>query len=46
VGLTLMVASCAPLGWALGEVVRRWRPRALPATVTDAVLGTREVVPA
>jgi hypothetical protein len=46
VGVTLMVASCAPLGWALGEVVRRWRPRALPATVTDAVLGTREVVPA
>ena len=44
--LTLMVASCAPLGWALSEVVRRWRPRALRATVTDAVPGTREVVPA
>jgi hypothetical protein len=46
VGLTLMVASCAPLGWGLGEVVRRWRPRALRATVTDAVVRTPEVVPA
>jgi hypothetical protein len=46
VGLTLMVASCAPLGWALGEVVRRWRPRALQATVTDAVVRTPAVVPA
>ncbi len=25
-GLALMVLSAAPLGWGLGEVVRRWRP--------------------
>jgi hypothetical protein len=46
VGLTLMIASCAPLGWAMGEVVRGWRLRALPAQVTDAVVRTPEVVPA
>ncbi len=29
-GLALMLLSTAPLGWALGEVVGRWRPRAVP----------------
>ena len=44
-GLTLMVASCAPLGWALGEVVRRWRPRQVPAP-KGAREPAPEVVPA
>jgi hypothetical protein len=35
-GLVLMVASCAPLGWGLGEVVRRWRPRQVPSAPTEA----------
>ena len=30
-GLALMVLSAAPLGWGLGEVVRRWRIRPAPA---------------
>ena len=30
-GLALMVLSAAPLGWGLGEVVRRWRTRPVPA---------------
>jgi hypothetical protein len=33
-GLALMVLSAAPLGWALGEVVGRWRPR--PQTAAPA----------
>ena len=27
VGLVLMVLSAVPLGWGIGEVVGRWRPR-------------------
>jgi hypothetical protein len=33
-GMALMVLSAAPLGWAVGEVVGRWRPR-------PAALGER-----
>ncbi|MFL6152889.1 MAG: hypothetical protein ACJ72B_10965 [Ornithinibacter sp.] len=29
-GLAVMLLSTAPLGWALGEVVRRWRPGPVP----------------
>jgi drug/metabolite transporter (DMT)-like permease len=38
-GLALMLLCTAPLGWALGEVVRRWRPRPVPtaqSTLTPA----------
>jgi hypothetical protein len=35
-GLALMVLSCAPLGWALGEVVRRWHPGPVPEPSADA----------
>ena len=40
-GLALMVLSCAPLGWALGEVVGRW-PRRVPSTAAQAGARTRE----
>jgi hypothetical protein len=43
-GLVLMVLSCAPLGWALGEVVRRWRPRSLSGPAAEA--GARDPEPA
>ena len=41
-GLALMVLSSAPLGWAAGEVVGRWRPR----QVADAAPVGRVPVPA
>jgi hypothetical protein len=44
-GLALMVLSAAPLGWAIAEVVGRWRPRQVVADAAPATL-TREPVPA
>jgi hypothetical protein len=35
-GLVLMVLSCAPLGWALGEVVRRRHPQPVADGSPDA----------
>ncbi len=37
-GLALMVLSAAPLGWALAEVVGRWRPRRVPGRVVEAAV--------
>ncbi len=44
-GLALLVLSTAPLGWALGEVVRRWRPGPVPPPHT-ALAHAPEAVPA
>lgn len=40
-GAALMLLSAAPLGWAVGEVVGRWRPRPVVSTqgVGDPVTG-------
>ena len=44
-GLALMLLSTAPLGWALGEVVRRWRPAPVPPP-HGAPVRAPEAVPA
>jgi hypothetical protein len=44
VGLALMVLSAAPLGWGLGEVVRRWRTRPLPAPEAAEVRTAAEAL--
>ncbi len=44
-GLAVMLLSTAPLGWALGEVVRRWRPGPVPPP-HGAPARVPEVVPA
>lgn len=47
VGLAVMVLSAAPLGWALAQVVGRWRPRpVVAAVVAPDRVGGGDVVPA
>jgi hypothetical protein len=42
VGLAVMVLSAAPLGWALAEVVGRWRPRPAPRPLGGAPANAME----
>lgn len=44
-GLALMVLSAAPLGWALAEVVGRWRPQRVPERVVEAAVPVPAGVP-
>jgi hypothetical protein len=47
-GLAVMTLSAAPLGWALAELVGRWRPGAVPAPAPAVATrgDVREVTPA
>jgi hypothetical protein len=42
-GLALMVLCAAPLGWALGDVVGRWRRSSVRPAVSDAAARTPSV---